>query len=124
MALFSALWTFGRGFGAGPKTVHCCSEKHCQIVNLSHAMSIFPPFSCFSSSSPGFRRKGLLEAERGVAVVRAPGRRAEVPAADPGNAETSRSRLHRKIGWMDDVQKAPLPRGVAANDMEVLPLLG
>ena len=46
------LWHFflryGRGFGAGPTHVHCCSEKHCQIVNLSNAMSI----SLLSPASP------------------------------------------------------------------------
>ena len=69
-------------------------------LSISPMPCLFPSFLLLLLLLPGFRRKGLLEAERGVAVVRAPGRRAEVPAADPGNAETSRSRLHRKIGWM------------------------
>ena len=55
---FFAVWV-GVWFG-GPSPIHCCSEKHCRIVNLSP--SLFPPI--FPASSPSafdqkdFRRRG------------------------------------------------------------------
>ena len=65
---FFAVWV-GVWFG-GPSPIHCCSEKHCRIVNLSPSL-FSPHFSCFLSF--GFRPKGLSETGRRIAAVRPSG---------------------------------------------------